>query len=527
MGDGCLAIGEQTIDARDLMRSNRRVSPTGLRKSTADLCDWAIRPLTFCPTNWDVLLSACPNAECRQRLTWKTRSIFKCGVCGQDLRQAPSTIIKTADQKILQILPDLLSAREGLADRARAIFPSELASLPVRDLIDVVQMVGRSLLAASNHRSGSTGGDYPHAWIVGAENLANPDFIQSVMSGRRPVQYKRLTREVKRRLGGLSAAGSEALRKFLDPDYNLLPELSGKFVSVTSAAARLRVDRSTVRKLIVLGHLEVFGCASEAGKRRNRTLISLNSVAAIADDRASISSLSSTFKIPKAVLLNLIGMGVLEQLDHPAFPTIYSEVQLSALHAETLLSTMIDRIERRSQSVADGGRVSARALLDGLGGGDHLWANLLWKDLNDRLQHGLTKMPGAAFQLDTLMLHSGDAQAILDGGIDLSPEALARTTVIRLKDAEKSLAVCPRDVQALIRKGKLARCGAGVSEASVQAVAKQFISTRELGRLTSVNPFDVSLLARKRGLTRLWPRVGIWDRAAALAAFGDLVGPAD
>ena len=136
-------------------------------------------------------------------------------------------------------------------------------------------------------------------------------------------------------------------------------------------------------------------------------------------------------------------------------------------------------------------------------------------------------MPGAAFQLDTLMLHSGDAQAILDGGIDLSPEALARTTVIRLKDAEKSLAVCPRDVQALIRKGKLARCGAGVSEASVQAVAKQFISTRELGRLTSVNPFDVSLLARKRGLTRLWPRVGIWDRAAALAAFGDLVGPAD
>jgi hypothetical protein len=524
MGDGCLSIGERTIDARDLMRSNRRVSPAGLRKSAADRCDWAIRPLTFCPTNWDVLLYACPNVECRQRLTWRTCSIFKCGVCGQDLRQAPSTTIKNADRQILQILPDLLSAREEVASRARAMFPTGLASLPVRDLIDVVQVVGRSLLAASNPRSGSKRVDYPHEWIVGAENLTNPDFIQSVMSGKQPAHYTPLTREVKRRINGLSAAGSVALREFLDPAYHLLPELSGKFVSVTSAAARLRVDRSTVRKLIALGHLEVFASASEVGKQRKRGLISLNSVAAISDDRASISSLSAAFKIPKAVLLNLTGMGALEQLSHPAFPTIYSEVQLSALHSRTLLSTMIDRIEERSRNVADGERVSARALLDGLGGGDHLWANLLWKDLNDRLRHGLTKMPGAAFQLDQLMLHSSDAQAILDGSIDLSPEALSRSTVIRLKDAEKRLAACPRDIQALIRKGKLVRCGAGVSEASVQAVAKQFISTRELGRLTSVDPFSVSLLAAKRGLPRLWPRVGIWERAAAMSAFADLLG---
>lgn len=522
-GGEALAIGGRIISAHELLRSSRRVSPTGLRKSDADQCDWAIRPLTFCPTNWDLLIDACPNEECGLKLNWTTRSIFHCGSCGHDLRQTRTAKIRACDRDIAQILPDLLSRDRVVVDRAKAPFPPDLANLSAKDLMDVVHVLGRGALAVNARPARPASAGYPQAWIAGVTSLRDPDFIQSIMSGRRkPVLYHPFTAEVRRWLDGLSPAGAETLRNFLDPEHHLAPTRSGKFLSVTTAAARLRIERSAVRSLIQLGHLEVFSAGCTA-KQRQHDLITADSVAILANDRASISSISAEYKIPKSVLLDLVGMGVLEALDHAAFPAIYSEIQLKSLHARTLLSQMLAKVQNRSKAGSTGPRIAAKPLLDGLGGGDHLWANLFWNDLNDKLEHGLSTTCRSSLRLDALLLHPTDAEAIAQGAVDLSPSALSRSTVIRLKDAEARLSMNPRDMQILIREGALTRCGTGVSDASVRDAAEKFISTREIGRLTNSDAYDVSMLAAARGLPRLWPRVGIWDRSAALAAFADLV----
>jgi hypothetical protein len=523
VGGEAVAIGGRIIAAHELLRSSRRVSPTGLRNSDTDQCDWAIRPLTFCPTNWDVLLDTCPNKECGLKLNWTTRSIFHCGSCGHDLRRARTAKIRLCDRDIARILPDLLSRDVVIVDRAKAPFPADLANLSANDLMDVVHVIGRGALAVSAGTARRASAGYPHAWIAGVTSLRDPDFIPSIMTGRhKPALYHPFTAEVRRWLDGLSPAGAETLRNFLDPEHHLAPTRSGKFLSVTTAAARLRIERSAVRSLIQLGHLEVFsaGCAA---KQRQHDLITADSVEILANDRASISSISAEYKIPKSVLLDLVGMGVLEALDHAAFPAIYSELQLKSLHARTLLSQMLAKVQNRSKVGSAGLRIAAKPLLDRLGGGDHLWANLLWSDLNDKLQHGLSTTCRSSLRLDALLLHPTDAEAIARGAVDLSPSALSRSTAIRLKDAEAMLSMNPRDMQVLIREGALTRCGTGVSDASVRDAAEKFISTREIGKLINGDSYDVSMLAAARGLPRLWPRVGVWDRAAALAAFADLV----
>lgn len=520
-GGEAVAIGGRIIAANELLRSSRRVSPTGLRKSDTDQCDWAIRPLTFCPTNWDVLLDACPNEECGSKLNWTTRSTFHCGSCGYDLRRARTAKILMRDRDIAQVLPDLLSKDAAIVDRAKALFPPDLANLSAMDLREVVHVIGRGALAASASTAPARKG-YPHAWIAGVTSLRDPDFIPSMMARRdEPALYHLFTAEVKDWLGRLSPAGAETLRNFLDPEHHTSRTRGAGYLSVTAAAARLRIDRSAVRSLIKLGHLEV---SVGPAKQRQRDLITVDSVAAIAHDRVSISSISAEYKIPKSVLLDLVDMGALEVAYHAAFPAIYCETQLRSLHARTLLSGVLAKVQSRSGSDLGGRNVAAKPLLDGLGGGSRLWANLLRKDFNDELKYGLATTCRSSLRLDALFLHPTDAAAIARGAMDLSDSTFSRLDVTRLTDAERRLAFCPRDIQALIRHGKLIRCGTGVSEASVQYVAKQFISTRELGLLTNVDPLDVSLSAARRGLRRLWPRVGVWDRAAAMTAFADLLG---
>ena len=387
--DGRVVIGEWAVQPRDLLRVMRRVSPSGLRKFGADRCDWAIRSLSFCPANWDLLLDACPNADCGQRLTWDTRSVFHCGICGHDLRRLDSLKIRICDRQTLQLLPDLLSREERIVNSAKSQLPPALADLSPEDLVNIIRMVGLGVLAVSENKPRVVAAEYPHEWITGIKNLQDPVYIQSIVSGRnQPALYRLFTGEMRRWLSRLSTEGAEIFRNFLDPEYRLAPARGDRLLSVTMAASKLRVERSAVRRLVQLGHLETFK-ASGAGKQRRRDLITDVSVAALTDDRASISSISAEYKIPKAVLLGLVSMGVLEALDHPAFSAIYSEVQLKSRHARALLASMSIKFQGRSSAWPVSERVAAKPLLHSLGGGDHLWANLIGHDLNGRLEFGL------------------------------------------------------------------------------------------------------------------------------------------
>lgn len=521
--DGRVDVGDRAIRPRDLLCSDRRISPAGLRTRGADRSDWAIRALTFCPANWEMLLDTCPNAHCRATLTWWTRSIFHCGVCGYDLRQARTARIKRGDRKNLQILPDLLNKNEHVVDLAKAQLPEELRGLSPQDLIEIVRMVGRGILAASKPGARWANAHYPHVWLAGTTNLKNPQTIRSIMSGKdQASRYRHFVTEVRRWLPRLSLVGAETFREFLDPEYQLAPKRSDRLVTLRKAAAQLRIECSAVRKLIELGHLEVFRAAGP-GRERQRDLVTAASLAALPRDRASISSISAAYKIPKDVLLGLVRLGALDVLQHPAFSEIYSEVQLKLHHAHALLDSMVAKIQSRSNDPTACRRVAAKPLLDSLGGGDHLWANLLWNDLNDRLEHGLSTTCSSSLRLDALLLHPADAEAIARGARDLTSGELSQSTAIRLKQAEMRLCMHPCDIQVLIRRGKLTRYATGVSDASVRDAAKRFISTREISRLTRIDVYEIAKAAAARGLTRLWPRVGIWDRAAAMTAFADLL----
>lgn len=525
--DGRLVIGERAIAPRDLLRSARRISPAGLRVNGADRFDWAVRQLTFCPANWDMLLGVCPNRDCRWELTWNTRSMFHCGACGYDLRQAPSIKVRKCDRQALQILPDLLSREESVVRLAKSRLPTDLNGLSPEEIFEIIHIVGRGVLAVSDAgvRSGSV--SYPNTWIAGVKNLEDPRFIRSIMSGQnRAGLYQTFTDAVRRPIKELSPVAAETFRNFLDPDYHLAPTRSDRFVTVTAAAAQLRIERSAVRSLIQLGHLEVFR-ATGLERQRQRDLVTAASVASIAHDRVSISTISAEYKIPKAVLLELVGMSVLDVLYRPAFPVIYSEPQIKSSHARAVLTRMLTKIQDRSNTWSSEQRVAVEPLLNRLGGVDQLWANLLWNDLNDKLEYGLSTTCRSSLRLDALLLHPRDAEAIARGDLNLLPGELSQSTVIRLKHAEARLCMHPRDIQVLIRKGKLMRFGKGVSDASVRDALKRFISTREISRLTGIGVYEIGMTAAARGLTRLWPRVGIWDRAAAMTAFADLLGAED
>jgi hypothetical protein len=89
-----------------------------------------------------------------------------------------------------------------------------------------------------------------------------------------------------------------------------------------------------------------------------------------------------------------------------------------------------------------------------------------------------------------------------------------------MRQAEDVLGLYPRDIKILQRIGLLEDDKPGTSWGSIEGFARQYVGTRELAARVSIAPLDLGVEASKRGLSRVAPRVGAWERWRAKRAFG-------
>ncbi|QND38227.1 hypothetical protein HB771_09365 [Rhizobium leguminosarum bv. viciae] len=89
--------------------AKRRVSPLSLRSSLHSKAVWHLRSLSFDPSNYQHLISACPNPSCNRELNFiYPLGIHRCHRCGYDLRDAESEIALTDDKNALDFVTGLV-----------------------------------------------------------------------------------------------------------------------------------------------------------------------------------------------------------------------------------------------------------------------------------------------------------------------------------------------------------------------------------------------------------------------------------
>ncbi len=87
----CLSAGDSvawygaSLPRSFLVAEQRRVSPAALRASPHHRASWMVRPLTYCPETFELLISSCP--YCSAKLGWlKSIGVWRCETCTRSLR---------------------------------------------------------------------------------------------------------------------------------------------------------------------------------------------------------------------------------------------------------------------------------------------------------------------------------------------------------------------------------------------------------------------------------------------------------
>lgn len=522
MEDGGFRFGRRTIGAKDLLRVNRRVSPSGLRKFGTDRCDWAISPITFCPDTWELLIGACHNPECGAKLTWTARSIFNCEACGSDLRDAPVLKVKKEDRPALQLVLDLISSDPSISHSVVERMPARLQKLSPPDLRKLIEALGEAMCKARGQDvpSRSKHPSYPHKWLLGARAMLDASEIQALVQGElgRDVLVT-FWASLKTRTATFKPQLNRALREFVGGAPHLA---NGCWVNVTKAANMLQIERSQVRQLIELGQLDSYPGEQIPDAKRRRDFISVESIEAIRRNRSSPSTFSAYYKIPKAVISELIELGRLSTLEHPTYDLLYKEPQLNAAVAQEFFDRASDALTatRRSLTAADiRSRVPVAWLL-GRDRKDVLWAHLLCALVDGTIPGGLVNIAPSRFSFEGFTFHPDDATAVLEGNLKLVPRSAPPPPYARLEEVESELDIYPRDVQKLIGSGLLVRHEQGITRESLSKCAAAVVSTRELAGLTGFPTAELTTEAAARGVRRLWSGFGLWDRKIATTAFG-------
>jgi hypothetical protein len=155
------------------------------------------------------------------------------------------------------------------------------------------------------------------------------------------------------------------------------------------------------------------------------------------------------------------------------------------------------------------------------------------------LEGGLGSVAPTGLEASKLTLSSSFANKLISGEIELErpfwpcdPEAAygfvrSHDVATSLSEAEETLGLYPRDMQALLRQGYIDVHEGRVTWISIKKCARAIIGTRELAARAEIEPLKLGVEAAKRGLERLAPRAGIWSRGTALAAFDLPRNPSD
>jgi hypothetical protein len=147
-----------------LQSRGRRVSPASLKSSPHHRSVWMVRPLTFCPESWELLIGECP--YCERPLGWhRTLGPWRCETCGRSLRHHKGDSVPEKLRDNLRIASALVSTDPAIRIRAMESLPSPFCAWGAGDVFAAAVELGTGAMI---HRAGGK--------LADASSLARFDF---------------------------------------------------------------------------------------------------------------------------------------------------------------------------------------------------------------------------------------------------------------------------------------------------------------------------------------------------------------
>lgn len=518
LGGGRVAFADGVVGDGPLLKNRRRLAPIVLREKGVDLGAWALKGRPVCMTSWTILQAVCPNKECRIPLDWATTTLFTCLSCGSDFRRARNRYIKREHRKSLMIC--FADSEEAWRAAVSEYMTPELNSLSYEIARDLVRVLAVSLRVAPFDRELPS--YYPRGLLDGALAIERPILVRSIANG-----------ELGGRIADKLLAELRKLTRDNEPLQVAIKSITGikcfsnedREMTVTDAAAKLKIPRSKLRELVRVGRIRA--APIMGGELRRHDQIIIDELDDLVGDRIPISHLAKMFKIKDRYIRALALSGSLEKLFGIA-EEIYPEPQFRRSQAVPYLECLHDHILRHAPGE---GRTLLAEVMARLPPGPKPWASILVAAAEGRLEGGLGSEAPEGLEAEKLTLSATLATRLISGDIAFerppwpcdpavcpAPEdAYAVSTT--LVEAEEVLGLYPRDVQCLARLLFLDTGPWGVSWRSIYSSAGKIIGTRELAAKVQITPEDFGLAASQRGLERIAPSVGVWRRQDALNAF--------
>jgi hypothetical protein len=303
--------------------------------------------------------------------------------------------------------------------------------------------------------------------------------------------------------------------------------------TITSVAAKLKIPRGKLRSLVRVGGVRADPVMG--GEHRRYDEVRIDELNTLVTDRISASSLAKMFQLKDRYIIALAKARVLDAMVGLA-PKLYQEAQFHQSLAIPYLTGLAEKVLRHD---IDEHRMSLAEVMARLAPGPKPWASIFALAEAGDLEGGLGSVAPTGLEASKLTLSSSFANKLISGEVELErpfwpcdPEAgygvvRSHDVATSLSEAEETLGLYPRDMQALLRQGYIDVHEGRVTWISIKKCARAIIGTRELAARAEIEPLKLGVEAAKRGLERLAPRAGIWSRGTALAVFDLPRDPSD
>jgi hypothetical protein len=512
-------INGLAVPQKAIIFQRRRVSPAALAISDHHRAIWMVSPIAYCAETWDVLIGECPNRDCGQVLGWHTRGgVDFCERCGFDLKLAEAPKVPPEFRDALSFIANLLDPDPMVQDLAAARAPRQLAGPAPWDLIELAIMLGRAAQPATEVSSDQARNQ---RLALGARILLDyPASIDAFWEGRDPRNasipefFLKLRRQAE---GEVNRGALQVARSIVE--LHVGREKSGvqrlkrlrhehKLLGVGEAARALRVDNSSVAKLVHAGALEP---SAHRGKVRRHGWFGADDIEAVTDDLANRTSAYAFCKghaLPIYAAEQFVHHRLIRANDTMSVRALHSGLQLDRRDV-LQLSEAVGRILVRHRA-GDPSRIPLTQAFTALGNQEKPWAPVIKAALRGKLPGGLGSDDPVGLGMRSLTISDEGLAQLLDPErpwmrVDASIYGGQPREHIKRLDAQTYLNALPNDLTWLINNGELVVAeadGIRFRHADVARLGAKYISPQELGARLGIKPVHVRRLLEELEVTR-------------------------
>ena len=361
-------------------------------------------------------MGRCPRPTC-QPLFWTSATVLEaCGHCGARLSEAKRRIVPKALRPTLRWLLDLFGDDHQVAT-AMAALPPGLEIPTATDAYDLVLAIARPLRVMVDPTL--------HGRVnLEASDLARAcrfllDFPRShwdlQQHGPAIVSAFRHRLETLMRFPHRPAVRSDLIRimQYGRPDRGRTdPCIEHEWLSVTEAAAIMRVERSLVRSLINEGLLPEDSALG--GQHRIQSSLQRRHVERLRVELAAqmpLREFTSRTGLKRTETEQLLGLGMLAESTSAASRLVRSGIHVTRDSAEVFIQQVTARV---SEDDPPKGAVPLREVMRGVGGREKPWGRMLKAVLEGALPGGITG--DREGRITDLKVHPITARHLLMGG---------------------------------------------------------------------------------------------------------------